>query len=109
MEDIETSYWSEEAELYGYSYRSQQSFVESMKLVADAVNREFQLGETPLPALYNSVSSVMFGQNVIILRHRADTLRLFKQPTHSFRTFQLRNGILTLFNVSVFSEETNGR
>ena len=68
MEDIETSYWSEEAELYGYSYRGQQSFVERMKLVADAVNREFQLGETPLPSLYNSVSSILFGQNVIILR-----------------------------------------
>ena len=39
-----------------------------MKLVADAVNREFQLGETPLPSLYNSVSSILFGQNVIILR-----------------------------------------
>ena len=72
VEDVETSYWSEQAKFYNYSYRGQHSFVDRMKLVADAVNREFSLGESPLPTLYNTVSTIMFGQNIIILRHGSE-------------------------------------
>ena len=80
VEDVETSYWSEQAKFYNYSYRGQHSFVERMKLVADAVNREFSLGESPLPTLYNTVSTLMFGQNIIILRHGSEISELLHNP-----------------------------
>ena len=68
VEDVETSYWAQHAQLYGYSYIDQPSAVDRLKLVADTINREFLLGASPLPPLYNSVSSVMFGQNMVALR-----------------------------------------
>ena len=49
--------------MYGYSYSGQSSPVERLKLVVDVVNRE-----SPLSDLYHSVSSIMFGQNIVILR-----------------------------------------
>ena len=39
VEDVETSYWAQHAQLYGYSYIGQPSIVDRLKLVADAVNR----------------------------------------------------------------------
>ena len=47
-----------------------------MKLVADAVNREYSLGQSPLPALYNTVSSVMFVQNMVALRKQTEVWQL---------------------------------
>ena len=76
IEDIETSYWTrlnnEKEGTYGYSLRNETSIVEHFKLVADAVNREFRWGGggglSPLPAVYDSVSTITFAQNLIILR-----------------------------------------
>ena len=39
-----------------------------MKKSLICVSREFRSGESPLPSLYNTVSSVMFAQNMVVLR-----------------------------------------
>ena len=73
IEDIETSYWTRmNRPMYGYSLKNETSIVEHFKAVADAINREFRYGDggglSPLPAVYNSVSTIMFAHNLIVLR-----------------------------------------
>jgi len=73
IEDIETSYWTRmNRPMYGYSLKNETSIVEHMKRVADAINREFLYGggggQSPLPAVYDSVSTIMFAHNLIVLR-----------------------------------------
>ena len=82
VEDVETSYWAQHAQLYGYSYIDQPSAVDRLKLVADTINREFLLGASPLPPLYNSVSSVMFGQNMVALRKQTTGERAYFDKTY---------------------------
>ena len=87
IEDVETSYWrSEKATVYGYSMKGQRSIVEHMQAVAHAINREFTNGESPLPELYNDVSTVMFAQNLIIVRKQTklETTRFFNR-TYRFK------------------------
>jgi len=83
VEDVETSYWKKEAELYGYKYDNQKSFVEHMKLVADVINREYA-GNSPLPVLYNDISYIQFGQNVIIVRKHTEEETKFIGRTYRF-------------------------
>ena len=52
--------------------------------------REFLLGASPLPPLYNSVSSVMFGQNMVAIR---------KQTSAETRLFNRRYRLELLTNV----------
>jgi len=86
IEDVETSYWREDEKVYGYELRGQRSIVEHMQAVAHAINREFTNGETPLPELYNDVSTVMFAQNLIILRKQTKF-----EASHFFnRTYRLQ-------------------
>ena len=47
VEDVETSYWKEETEFFGYNYTNQKTFVEHMKLVVDVINREFAIINVP--------------------------------------------------------------
>ena len=82
VEDVETSYWAQHATLYGYSYIDQPSAVDRLKLVADTINREFLLGASPLPPLYNSVSSVMFGQNMVKLCKQTTGKRSYFDKTY---------------------------
>lgn len=74
VEDVETSWWNPTAKVYNYSLAGQASVVEKWKGVVDAVNREYNHGRSPLTdenaAIYGSISSVEFGQNVIIF-HKA--------------------------------------
>ena len=50
----------QENNLCSYCFSVQKSLI--------CVFREFRLGESPLPSLYNTVSSVMFAQNMVVLR-----------------------------------------
>lgn len=68
IEDVETSYWKESAEIYGYKLTNQKSLVDQLKLVADVVNRKYANGHSPLPSMYDDISSVQFGQNIIIVQ-----------------------------------------
>ena len=68
IEDVETSYWGPWAEIYGYSLKGQSSFVEHMQKVAHVINREFTNGKSPLPDLYNDVSTITFAQNLIVVK-----------------------------------------
>ena len=52
--------------------------------VADAVNREFSLGWSPLPPLYHSVSSVTFGQNIVALRKQTEQERKYFNRHYRF-------------------------
>jgi len=81
IEDVETSYWREDAIVYGYTMEGQRSIVGHMQAVAHAINREFTNGESPLPELYNDVSTIMFAQNMIILRKqtRFETAHFFNR------------------------------
>jgi len=73
IEDVETSYWRSSATIYGYSLKnqSQPSFVKHMQGVAHAINREFTRGKSPMPDLYNSVSTITFAQNLIVVKKQA--------------------------------------
>ena len=64
IEDIESSYWKQEV----FGSNIQKSFVEHMKLLADVVNKKYMNQLSPLPALYNDVSFVFFGQNIIFVK-----------------------------------------
>ena len=68
IEDVETSYWGPKAKVYGYALEGQSSFVEHMQKVAHAINREFANGKSPLPDLYNDVSTITFAQNLIVVK-----------------------------------------
>ena len=68
IEDVETSYWGPWAKIYNYSLKGQSSFVEHMQKVAHAINREFTNGKSPLPDLYNDVSTITFAQNLIVVK-----------------------------------------
>ena len=68
IEDVETSYWREDEKVYGYELRGQRSIVEHMQAVAHAINREFTNGKSPLPDLYNDVSTITFAQNLIVVK-----------------------------------------
>ena len=61
-------YWGPWAEIYGYALKGQPSFVEHMQKVAHAINREFTKGKSPLPDLYNDVSTITFAQNLIVVK-----------------------------------------
>mmetsp|Transcript_46103 Transcript_46103/g.76196 ORF Transcript_46103/g.76196 Transcript_46103/m.76196 type:complete len:326 (-) Transcript_46103:138-1115(-) len=73
IEDVETSYWKSSASVYGYSLQGQPSIVEHMKTVADTINREFRHGKSTLPPVYDDVSSITFGQNIIILKKQSSS------------------------------------
>ena len=81
IEDIETSYWKNNAELYGYvinaGYEQENNIVEIFKNIVDIVNREFLLEEHINYLKKNSkikienlkyISFVMFGANCIIVK-----------------------------------------
>ena len=78
IEDVETSYWGPWAKIYNYSLKGQSSIVEHMQKVAHAINREFTNGKSPLPDLYNDVSTITFAQNLIVVK---------KQTTHEGRRY----------------------
>jgi len=67
IEDVETSYWDKSAEIYGYSLEQEPSIVDHMKQVSDTINREFKHGASQLPEVYSDISSITFGQNIILL------------------------------------------
>ena len=50
--------------------------------VPDTINREFLLGASPLPPLYNYVSSVMIGQNMVALRKQTRGERAYFDKTY---------------------------
>ena len=73
LEDIETSYWSRGAQVYGYTLVGEHSVIGHFQKVIDTINREM-LGTTApgLPELYYDISSIQFGLNIIILRKMSD-------------------------------------
>ena len=68
IEGVETSYWGPWGKIYNYPLKGQSSFVEHMQKVAHAINREFTNGKSPLPDLYNDVSTITFAQNLIVVK-----------------------------------------
>ena len=81
IEDLETSYWKETAEIYGYTFTGQKSLVEHMKLVADAVNKKYSDFNSPLPSLYDDISSIKFGANIAIIQKQTlEERRYFEGP-----------------------------
>lgn len=63
IEDVETSYWSKQSSIYGYSLRNEPSTVEYFKNMVDEVNNEFIKGKTS-----SSIGSISFMYNMIIIR-----------------------------------------
>ena len=64
IEDIETSYWSKRASVYGYIFTSEQSIMDKFKNMIDVeVNSEFSTGVDK-----TDVKSISFHRNCIILR-----------------------------------------
>ena len=94
MEDVETSYWDQSSSIYGYSLRGQRSIVEHMKAVADAINREFTGGESPLPAVYNDVGTITFAHNLIVLRKQTNFEgKHYYNRTYRFEKFTKSRGL----------------
>ena len=87
IEDVETSYWHDSASIYGYNLSGQRSIVEHMTAVANVINREFLLGKSPLPAVYSDVSTIMFAQNLIVLRKQT----ALEQKHYFNRTYRMAN------------------
>jgi len=76
VEDIETSYWNKNS-LYGYptnyGYKHPLSFIESVKPIADSINREYLNAAATLDnerlvsaAVSDMISTITFGQNCVI-------------------------------------------
>jgi len=81
IEDVFTSYWKESAEVYGYKLTNQKSLVERLKLVADVLNRRYTNGQSPLPSMYDDISSIQFGQNIVIVQKQGvDERNYFEGP-----------------------------
>ena len=78
IEDIECSYWSHDAELYGYRVGFFDC-VEQCKKLADMVNSEFSGIRNRL-----GVSTVTFGQNCIIINKRDEVERSYFNRTYRF-------------------------
>eukprot|EP00939_MAST-03C_sp_MAST-3C-sp1_P004281 g4281.t1 len=70
VEDIETNWWKPSAKIYGYTLNNQPNVVDKWKGLVETLNREFTNGRSPLTdenlAVYGSIASVEFGQNIII-------------------------------------------
>ena len=65
IEDMETSYWSRKAAVYGYPMREERSlYPRIFELVHTDVNSELSRRPSVLPNL----TSVQFGHNLIILK-----------------------------------------
>lgn len=62
IEDIETSYWAKNAQIYGYSLENEGSIVEYFKSFVDEVNNEFRRKER------SDICMISFVQNMIILK-----------------------------------------
>ena len=94
IEDVETSYWDQNSSIYEYSLRGQRSIVEHMKAVADAINREFTGGESPLPAVYNDVGTITFAHNLIVLRKQTKSEgKHYYNRTYRHETFTKSRGL----------------
>ena len=94
IEDVETSYWDQSSSIYGYSLQGQRSIVEHMKAVADAINREFTGGESPLPAGYNDVGTITFAHNLIVLRKQTNFEgKHYYNRTYRFEKFTKSRGL----------------
>jgi len=82
IEDVETSYWKEEASIYGYAFTNQKSFIEHMKLLADVVNKKYSNYNSPLSTLYDDISSVKFGANIVIVQKQTEEERQYFEGTY---------------------------
>jgi len=83
IEDIETSYWTK-GDCYNYStrygYRHPNSIVEIFKEVADSVNSEFAGVRCNRVEHYNSIGSVTFSRNCIIITKKTQANRPYRFP-----------------------------
>jgi hypothetical protein len=75
VEDIETSYWNDDAQLYGYrisngGLNAPCSFIERTKRLADVINREYINSNyhTIRDKIDQRIASLQFVQNMVIMR-----------------------------------------
>tara|TARA_X000000950_G_scaffold286552_1_gene395814 strand:- start:980 stop:1693 length:714 start_codon:yes stop_codon:yes gene_type:complete len=81
IEDIETSYWTKH-DVYGYptryGYKHKKSVIELFKDVVDGINSEFS-GEREYAVKHmNSIGSITFSQNCIIIVKEAQEQRIYR-------------------------------
>lgn len=85
IEDVETSYWTK-GSLYGYptryGYKHEKSIVENFKDVADGVNAEFAGERKSKVQHMESIASITFSQNCIII---------VKQEKREKREYRFKN------------------
>jgi len=90
IEDVETSYWANTSEVYGYYLKGQTSIIDHFCEVPHTINREFsykgdRMGRLfELPELYNDVATVSFGQNLIILEKTTEEHKRFLDRNYRF-------------------------
>ena len=93
IEDIETSFWSNKSTVYGYRLYNQTNVVKYFKGVIDAVNREFKRGHSDLtdkkPEIYSDISSIQFGQNIIIIRKALPREKKMLSRAYRFQNHKL--------------------
>jgi len=89
VEDIETSWWKPTASIYGYSLANEINVVEKWRGLVDTVNREFTHGRSLLTdenaAVYTSIASVEFGQNIIIFYKALEGEEDFLEKPYRFQ------------------------
>lgn len=96
VEDIETSYWKRGG-LYGYNtnygYKHPKSFVEYAKKLVDVLNNEFLNRENRAELkeiddkLFNSISSITFGQNCVIIKKKTSSEMQYNNREYLFGHF----------------------
>jgi len=83
IEDIETSYWTK-GDCYNYptryGYRHPNSIIEIFKEVADSVNSEFAGVRCNRVEHYNSIGSITFSRNCIIITKKTQINRPYRFP-----------------------------
>lgn len=81
IEDVETSYWVRGG-LYGYNtsygYKHKNSIIEIFKDVADGVNSEFAGNRESKVQHLNSIGSITFSRNCIIIVKQTQEKRIYR-------------------------------
>ena len=80
IEDVETSYWSKDSSIYGYSFKNETSVVDYFKNMVDEVNHEFIKGKTS-----SSIGSISFMYNMIIIRKVSEEDKPYINRSYRFK------------------------
>lgn len=79
IEDVETSYWKKDAEVYGYSLKNEGSIVDYFKNKVDEINNEFRLKKS------SDIASITFVQNMIIVKKISSIHSMYLNRPYRFK------------------------